>query len=73
MGEFYVMMYLKRPKGEDGASHTDAVMYPFESDEQMIAFKEKCDRVFNDTYCDDCERVDVEDIDPSDFRDESRD
>jgi hypothetical protein len=73
MSEHYVMMYLKRPKGEDGASHTDAVMYPFESDTEMLAFKQSVDRLHNGTYCDDCERVDPEDIDPSDYRDESRD
>jgi hypothetical protein len=49
------------------------VVYPFTSDEEMVEFKNNCDRIFSGVYCDDCERVDPEDIDPSDFRDESRD
>ena len=43
MSDYNVMMYLKRPKGEDGASHTDVVMYPFDSDAEMVAFKKNVD------------------------------
>lgn len=58
MSDYYVMMALHGTQ--------DTVMYPFLTEEEMMAFKGKADRVFNDTYCDDCERVDIDDI-----RDES--
>lgn len=68
MTEFYVMMYLKRPK-VDGVSNTDAVMYPFDSEAEMAEFKKCVDILHHDGvggFCEDCER-----IDPSDFeRDE---
>lgn len=49
------------------------VVYPFTLDEEMIAFKGHIDDLFAGVYCNGCERVDPEDIDPSDYRDESRD
>ena len=52
---FYVMMYLHSDIEEEAPL---CVMYPFDMREEMDAFKKKVDSVFNDTYCDDCERYD---------------
>jgi hypothetical protein len=70
MSEFYAMMYLKRPK-IDGVGNTDAVMYPFDSEADMMEFKKNVDILHHDGvegFCEDCERVNIDDI-----RDESHD
>jgi hypothetical protein len=53
---YYVMLELSYP---DRPSYK--VMYPFDTEKELVTFKEKIDSIFNDTYCDNCERIDPDD------------
>ena len=54
---YYVMMEMHCP---DHPPYK--VMYPFETEKELVEFKEGVNGIFYGTYCDDCERVDLEDL-----------